>query len=138
PHPNKPGHMLARVNPDLCASCGICAGACPSSTPFRSGDDLVTGIDMPQLPVGALRRELEQRLAQLTASPRIVIFGCSCAVPVADLEDSATAAMPLLCAGMLPPSFVEYALRSGADGVLVTGCREGSCAYRLGTRWTEE
>ncbi|HMM55101.1 MAG TPA: hydrogenase iron-sulfur subunit, partial [Candidatus Desulfobacillus sp.] len=26
----------------------------------------------------------------------------------------------------------------GADGVLVTGCREGSCAYRLGTRWTEE
>jgi coenzyme F420-reducing hydrogenase delta subunit len=38
----------------------------------------------------------------------------------------------------LPPSFVEYALRGGADGVLVTGCREGSCAYRFGTRWTEE
>ena len=46
--------------------------------------------------------------------------------------------MSLLCTGMLPPSFIEYALRGGADGVLVTGCREGSCAYRLGTRWTEE
>jgi hypothetical protein len=44
----------------------------------------------------------------------------------------------LMCTGLLPPSFVEYALRSGADGVLVTGCREGSCAYRFGTRWTEE
>ena len=29
PHPDKPGHQLARVIPDLCASCGICAGACP-------------------------------------------------------------------------------------------------------------
>jgi coenzyme F420-reducing hydrogenase delta subunit len=39
---------------------------------------------------------------------------------------------------MLPPAFVEYALRNGADGVLVTGCRDGDCAYRLGNRWTEE
>lgn len=52
PHPDKPGHELARVLPDLCASCGICAGACPSSTPFRSVEQLVTGIDMPQQPIG--------------------------------------------------------------------------------------
>lgn len=32
--------------------------------------------------------------------------------------------MSLICAGMLPPSFVEYALRGGADGVMVVGCRE--------------
>ena len=38
---------------------------------------------------------------------------------------------------MWPPSFVEYALRSGIDGVLVSGCRDGDCAYRLGTRWVE-
>ena len=25
----------AQVNPSLCVSCGICVGACPSSTPFR-------------------------------------------------------------------------------------------------------
>ena len=46
--------------------------------------------------------------------------------------------MNLMCTGLLPPSFVEYALRGGADGVLVTGCREGSCAYRFGTQWTEQ
>jgi coenzyme F420-reducing hydrogenase delta subunit len=27
-------------------------------------------------------------------------------------------------------------LRTGADGVLVTGCREGDCDFRLGNRWT--
>ena len=37
---------------------------------------------------------------------------------------------------MLPPSFIEYALRGGAAGVFVTGCRDGGCAYRLGNRWT--
>jgi coenzyme F420-reducing hydrogenase delta subunit len=44
----------------------------------------------------------------------------------------------LICAGQLPPSFVEYALRAGADGVLISGCREGDCAFRLGNRWTAE
>jgi coenzyme F420-reducing hydrogenase delta subunit len=43
-----------------------------------------------------------------------------------------------MCIGILPPSFVEYALRAGADGVLITGCRDGDCEYRFGNRWTEE
>jgi coenzyme F420-reducing hydrogenase delta subunit len=29
-------------------------------------------------------------------------------------------------------------LRQGASGVVVTGCREGDCAWRLGQRFTEE
>ena len=138
PHPDKPGHELARVVPDLCASCGICAGACPSSTPFRSVKDLVTGIDMPQQPVGALREEMERKIAALTGATRIVVFGCDCAADTRRLQGSDTAVVSLMCTGLLPPSFVEYALRSGADGVLVTGCREGSCAYRFGTQWTEQ
>jgi coenzyme F420-reducing hydrogenase delta subunit len=39
---------------------------------------------------------------------------------------------------LLPPSFIEYAMRGGAAGVLVTGCREGGWAFRLGNLWTEE
>jgi ferredoxin len=64
-HPQRPGLKLAVVDPDLCASCGICAGSCPSSTPFRRQEVLVTGIDMPQQPVNALREQLEQALARL-------------------------------------------------------------------------
>jgi hypothetical protein len=39
---------------------------------------------------------------------------------------------------MLPPAFVEYALRGGADGVLVATCRSGGCDFRLGELWTSE
>jgi coenzyme F420-reducing hydrogenase delta subunit len=47
-------------------------------------------------------------------------------------------AMPLVCTGLLPPSFIEYALRGGADGVVVSACVEGGCEFRLGPRWTAE
>ena len=40
--------------------------------------------------------------------------------------------------GALPPSFVEYALRDGAAAVLVAGCREAGCEFRLGQRWSAE
>ena len=37
---------------------------------------------------------------------------------------------------MLPPTLVEYALKQGADGVMVTGCRQNDCYFRFGNRWT--
>lgn len=139
PHPNrKAGRQLAVVDGDLCASCGICVGSCPSSTPFRSDAKLLTGIDMPQLPIDELRKRLEAALAALKGDRRIVAIGCDHCSPVDRVVGPDVAALSLTCTGMLPPSFVEYALRAGATGVLVTGCSEGACAFRLGTRWTEE
>ena len=139
PHPSGiAGRQLAQVIPDLCASCGICAGACPSSTPFRSTAELVTGIDMPQMPIGGLRQALEQGLTRLEGENGIVVFGCDQGARLASLAGTDIASFSLICTGMLPPSFVEYALRGGAAGVLVTGCRAGACAFRLGNRWTEE
>mgnify|MGYP001251360993 FL=1 len=138
PHPNKRiGRQMAQVNADLCASCGICVGACPSSTPFRSAAELVTGIDMPSAPIGALRRDLQQALAASTSAHPIVVFGCDRGARVAALAGPGVAPFSLMCTGMLPPSFVEYALRDGAAAVLVAGCREGGCEFRLGQRWTE-
>jgi coenzyme F420-reducing hydrogenase delta subunit/ferredoxin len=128
----------AVVDANLCAGCGICAGACPSSTPFRSVEQLVTGIDMPQQPIDAVRVELERAIASLRGDTRIVVFGCNDGADVGSLAASDTATLKLICTGMLPPSFVEYALRAGIDGVLVTGCRYGDCEFRLGNRWTEE
>jgi coenzyme F420-reducing hydrogenase delta subunit len=126
------------VLPELCVSCGICAGACPSSTPFRTVAELVTGIDMPQLSLAEMRARLDRALAGLESGPRIVVFGCDRAADARMLERPDTGVISLLCTGQLPPSFIDYALRSGADGVLVTGCAEDGCYYRYGNTWTAQ
>jgi len=144
PHTLKGTYKLqAQVDAALCASCGICAGACPSSTPFRSAGELVSGIDMPQLPIDALRRQLNAGLAQLSGPARTVVIGCDCAADVRAIAGAGVLALSLRCIGNLPPSFIEYALRGGrqgdvADGMLITGCRDGDCAYRFGNEWTEQ
>jgi ferredoxin/coenzyme F420-reducing hydrogenase delta subunit len=136
-HPNgKPGRQIAVVAAERCASCGICAGSCPSATPFRSARELTTGIDMPQQPIGALREQLEVALAG-AGQGRVVVFGCDHGADLRQIDDQA-ACFSLLCIGLLPPSFVEYALRFGASGVVVSGCSQGGCAFRLGDRWTAE
>ena len=138
PHPNgRPGRSLAVVDADLCASCGICAGACPSSTPFRSMQQLVTGIDMPQLPVDGLRQRLRDTLAGAREAHPLVVFDCRHGARAGTGAADAHA-IDLLCTGQLPPSFVEYALRDGAAGVLIAACREGGCEYRFGERWTRD
>ncbi|MCC6531584.1 MAG: hydrogenase iron-sulfur subunit [Burkholderiales bacterium] len=130
------GQRFPVVIADACAGCGICAGACPSSTPFRSTDALLSGIDMPRRTVDDLRRELERALAG-ERGPAIVVFGCERAAALDSVRAEGVLALPLLCIAMLPPAFVEYALRAGAAGVVVNACHPGECEFRLGPQWIE-
>jgi len=94
---------------------------------------------MPQLTIGTLRTRLRAALESNGMAERpIVVVGCDHGASVEALEATDVRAFSLLCTGQLPPSFVEYALRDGAAGVLVTACREGACEFRFGTRWTEQ
>jgi ferredoxin/coenzyme F420-reducing hydrogenase delta subunit len=142
PHPNQRiGRTLAVVDADLCTACGLCAGACPSSTPFRRGERLVTGIDLPLRQVDDVRRELQAALAapQARRAERLlVVFGCERGADSAVLAADDVNVTSLVCAGQLPPSFVEYALRDGAAGVLVAACNEGGCEFRFGERFVHE
>ena len=52
----------AVVLPERCAACGICAGACPSSTPFRSIEQLVSGIELPDQTMQGLRAKVQAAL----------------------------------------------------------------------------
>ncbi len=127
----------AVVIPDRCVSCGICVGACPSSTPFRSNAGYVSGIEMPSLPMAGLRAAMTEDLARLKGDARVIVFGCDNAADIGRLAGEGVGVMSLPCTAMLPPSFIEYALHERqADGVFITGCRENDCYHRLGGVWT--
>lgn len=130
--------MQVAVDTDLCAGCGICVGSCPSSTPLRRSQTLISGIELPATALATLRDELRHKVAALGGARKVVLFGCRQAADFNALSDASTAVLNLQCAAMLPPSFIEYALRLGACGVVVSGCREGDCEYRLGDRWVQE
>jgi coenzyme F420-reducing hydrogenase delta subunit/NAD-dependent dihydropyrimidine dehydrogenase PreA subunit len=158
--PKKDGPK-AVVDLEHCNGCGICfddcpfdaitvqartdgarydhevAGSCPASNPFRSSrEELKTGIDMPQLPVDEMRRMTSKAIEAMQGDLKIIVYGCEHGLDVVSLDSDDTRGIKLICSGMLPPTLVEYALKQGADGVMVTGCRHNDCYYRFGNRWT--
>ncbi len=131
--------LQAQVDPALCVSCGICTGSCPSSSPFRKQQPLLSGIELPYFGMDELKQRLvtaANTAAAHHAGPRVVLVGCDYSVPVEKLEGDGVATLSLPCAGMLPPAAIDYLLRAGAaDGVVLTGCDEGDCHFRHGDRW---
>jgi ferredoxin len=126
-----------RMEDSLCTACGICTGSCVSSSPFRMGKTVLkSGIEMPWYGANDLRDKTKNGLGKLTDDTKVVVYGCENGLKIEDLEDSGIAAVVMPCSGMLPPSLLDYALKNGADGVFVTGCRDGDCFQRFGNRWT--
>lgn len=124
------------VDPDRCVACGICMGSCPSSTPFRRSDELVTGIDLPDLPLVRIREQIVAGAAAPGPRPRVLAIGCDHGA-LADADADSTLTLP--CVAMAPPSLIDFALGRGlAEGVAVIGCAEGRCHHRLGDVWTRQ
>ena len=123
-----------KVNPDRCVACGICMGACPSSTPFRRSGALVTGIDLPDLPLADLREQVIEAAGRLDGPDRVMTLTC-----VQGAAGDLPGAVQMPCIAMIPPSLVDFILSRGhADGVVVAGCGEGRCHHRLGDEWTRQ
>jgi quinol-cytochrome oxidoreductase complex cytochrome b subunit/coenzyme F420-reducing hydrogenase delta subunit len=123
-----------RVDPARCVACGICMGACPSSTPFRRSADLVTGIDLPDLPLAEVRARLHAAASALAGPGRVLTIACEHGAAGAE----APGRLLLPCVAMAPPSLIDYALSRGlADGVLFAGCAARACQHRVGRAWTE-
>jgi len=129
----------AVVDNDLCVSCGLCVGACPTATPFRTKEDLVAGIDLPESSAASIRTAIGEASALLTGKQRVMAFACRGGRSVDELRSAGAAVVELVCMGQLPPSFIDFVLsRDHADGVLLLGCEDGNCNFRFGAAWSEQ
>jgi ferredoxin len=130
PPSNTATSLVARVNPALCVSCGICAGSCAPMVigpPGRSGRDLL-GI--------------AQRFAQSVPldSTDVIVMACTQGLE-ARLRSAGLRGVQVLslhCAGASHTAAIEYLLRRGVGGVYVLACPDRDCSYRLGPRWMRE
>ena len=129
----------AVVDPNLCVSCSICVGSCPSATPFRRTGAVSTGIDLPDRPLEALRAAINEAGQPAPDGTRIIVFGCEHGPDLKRLDLPGVSAIVLPCLAGLPPSFMDFALSRGhAAGIVLTGCRPGACVNRFGIDWTED
>ena len=129
-----PYEQEAVVDVSMCTRCGICVGACPTSTPFRAEDDLITGIDLADFPIKKMRKMVDEALQNATDG--IVLVGCDHGQKVDGIEG--TAAVKLPCVSHMPPSFIDYMISQGAKGVLVAGCPDCGCRFRYGVQWMQD
>lgn len=135
----KPFEAEAVVDPSLCVSCGICAGSCPTSMPFRRMSELIPGIDLPDRSIAAIRADTEAEGARISGEARIMVFGCANAEIATAVRSDQVGVVPVNCTGHLPPAFIDYVLsRKLADGVLLLGCSANACHNRFGMMWMEQ
>ena len=129
----------AVVITDLCVSCGICVGACPTASPFRTRRPLVPGIDLPALPAAAIHEAMIAATSTLTGDKRILSFTCRGSSLAGQLKAAGEAFVEVECMGQIPPPFIDFCLsRNFADGVFLAACDGSTCHYRLGTEITQQ
>ncbi|MBD3299407.1 MAG: FAD-dependent oxidoreductase [candidate division Zixibacteria bacterium] len=111
-------------NPLRCRRCGICMGSCPeriiSFKNYNVGmmSAIIKAIDVPD--------EFEEK-------PRVLVFACeNDAGPTIDMVglkrlkyNSMVRIVPLRCLGSMNVIWINDALASGFDGVILLGCKKG-------------
>jgi coenzyme F420-reducing hydrogenase delta subunit len=121
---------VARVDPELCVSCGICAGSC---APMAVGPPQRTGRDQ----LSIVRAFID---AEEVARGRTVVVCCDRGARAwgGAITAEGAALYPVDCAGSLHTSVVEFLVRGGASGVLIAACPPRDCWNREGPRWLSE
>jgi ferredoxin len=120
---------VARVDPALCVSCGICAGSC---APMGVGPPVRTGRDqLAAVRAFASRHALDAQVVVVACTRGAGGVGAS-------HEFQGAPVIPVDCAGSLHTSVVEYLVRSGAGGVLIVSCPPRDCWHREGPKWLEQ
>jgi ferredoxin/coenzyme F420-reducing hydrogenase delta subunit len=129
--------VQSSVDPDLCVSCGVCAGACDSDA-----------INLPIFNSRDVGKTLNAWLATDAAAGRPSLAALLCAEAAggrwrldaegrcAELPGYRVCRVP--CVGWISAGLIERALQHGAAGVLIAGCAEGDPNCREGATWLQQ
>jgi ferredoxin len=122
--------LVAHVDPDLCVSCGICAGSC---APMGVGPAGRTGRDQLALAQTLLPQTVALGLG-------LIVIGCdrSAGRFAKAIAAEGAAFHRVGCAGNLHTSVIERLIRGGIEGVLILACQPRDCWNREGVRWLVE
>jgi heterodisulfide reductase subunit A len=126
----KAGKGVVEVDEVTCRGCGACAAACPTGALVLSGY-------LNDEQISAMLRALLSRKSEY---PLIVAFMCMwCGYAAADnaglnkmLYPTNIRIIRVPCTASISPKQVLEAFRLGADGVMIVGCYEQDCHYRVG------
>jgi len=159
--------ITARLDPELCKLCKLCAQVCPfhaveaadkkaNRLPFfTEAACLGCGTCAAECPWDAIQMrhfEDEQYYAQIDAIlaekplEKIVTFACNwCSYAGGDNAGTSRLQYPAsvrlmrtMCSGRVDETFIWYAFRRGAPMVLVSGCHFADCHYINAVTWTQK
>lgn len=148
--------ITARIDPEKCTACGLCARVCPYHAIEGSKEQGFyrvieaacqgCGTCVPECNFGAIEQthftedqivgQIDEALAS-NPHEKIVCFACNwCSYAGADFAGVSRIQYPhhvriirTMCSGRVSPQWIDRALAKGAGGVLVSGCHPSDCHY---------
>lgn len=155
--------ITARIDPEKCTACGLCAKVCPYHA-IRGGREIGyyhvieavcqgCGTCVPECGFGAIDQSHfteDQIMSQvdqaLEAEPhkKILAFACNwCSYAGADFAGVSRIQYPpsvriirTMCSGRVSPRWIQHAFLKGVGAVLVSGCHPADCHYNNANRNT--
>ncbi len=155
--------ITARIDPDKCTACGMCARICPYHA-IEGGKEQGyyqviqaacqgCGACVPECKFGAVDQthftdqQIVSQIDSLLANDphnKILAFACNwCSYAGADFAGVSRIQYPpnvriirTMCSARVSPAWLERALMLGVGGVLVSGCHPGDCHYNNANKHT--
>jgi len=134
--PTTEGHFVAQISDLLCEGCGVCVGTCP-----------LNAIELRHSRPNQMLAQMKALMSvNGTSKPLVLAICCSeCGHTAVDSSGMAMIQYPanvrvmkVPCTGILQVHQFLEALKAGAQGVMVVGCKSDGCHYEVGSQMTEK
>jgi NADPH-dependent glutamate synthase beta subunit-like oxidoreductase/coenzyme F420-reducing hydrogenase delta subunit/NAD-dependent dihydropyrimidine dehydrogenase PreA subunit len=114
---------VSEIRPEYCQACGLCAPECPGQAISMVSYDVREHRNNMQSVVGTIDPKRQE--------PAIVAFMCTHHVGVLGFDvPKNVKTVPVHCTSRIDVLDLLKAMESGADGVAVVRCNDGTCKYK--------